>query len=89
VFSATGPGTATQTGTIVLATRAGRARTVRACSTTLQVRKAGTVTLTCRLTKQARALRRSGVIRVLLKTSFSPAAGTKATGEQVVRLKRA
>jgi hypothetical protein len=89
VFSATGPGTATQNGTIVLATRAGRARTVRACSTTLRVQKAGTVTLTCRLTKQARAMRRSGAIRVLLKTTFSPAAGAKATGEQVVSLKRA
>ena len=89
VFSATGPGTATQHGTIVLATRAGRARTVRACSTTLRVQKAGTVTLTCRLTKQARAMRRSGAIRVLLKTTFSPAAGAKATGEQVVSLKRA
>ena len=89
VFSASGPGTATQTGTIVLTTRAGRARTVRACSTTLRVRKAGTVTLTCRLTKQARTLRRSGAIRVLLRTTFSPAAGAKATGEQVVSLKRA
>lgn len=87
-FSASGPGTATQNGTIVLATRAGRARTVRACSTTLRVRKAGTVTLTCRLTKQARAVRRSGAIRVLLTTTFSPAAGAKATGEQVVSLKR-
>ena len=89
LFSATGPGTATQNGTIVLATRAGRARTVQACSTTLRVRKAGTVTLTCRLTKQARTLRRSGAIRVLLRTTFSPAAGAKATGEQVVSLKRA
>jgi hypothetical protein len=89
VFSATGPGTATQTGTIVLTTRAGRARTVRACSTTLRVRKAGTVTLPCRLTKQARTLRRSGAIRVLLRTTFSPAAGAKATSEQVVSLKRA
>ena len=89
VFSATGPGTATQNGTILLATRAGRARTVRACSTTLRVQKAGTVTLTCRLTKQARAVRRSGAIRVLLKTTFSPAAGAKATGEQFVSLKRA
>lgn len=87
-FTASGPGRATITGTVVTARRAGRSKAVTACTGTATVKKAGTVRMTCKLTKQAKALRRKGVVTVRLVTAFTPTGSTRATGTQTVVLKQ-
>ena len=87
-FTASGPGRAAITGTVVTVTRAGRAKAVTACTGTATVRKAGTVRMTCALTKRARALRRKGAVTVRLVTAFTPTGGTRSTGTQTVVLKK-
>ncbi|MFM9125917.1 MAG: hypothetical protein ACKOSO_12495 [Actinomycetota bacterium] len=87
-FTASGPGTATITRSVVTAKRAGRAKAVTACTGKATVRKAGTVAMTCTLTKQAKALRRKGSVTVRLVTAFTPKGGARATGTQTVVLRR-
>lgn len=87
-FTASGPGRATITGTVVTAKRAGRARAVTACTGKATVRRAGTVRMTCTLTKRVRALRRKGAVRVRLVTAFTPTGGTRAAGTRTVVLKQ-
>lgn len=87
-FAASGPGSATITGSVVTAARAGRAKAVTACTGKARVKQAGTVRLTCTLTKRARALRRKGAVTVRLVTVFTPQGGTRTTGTQTVVLKK-
>ena len=87
-FTASGPGRATITGTVVTARRAGRAKAVTACTGTATVRKAGTVRMTCTLTTRAKALRRKGAVTVRLVTAFTRTGGTRAAGTQTVVLKQ-
>jgi DNA-binding beta-propeller fold protein YncE len=87
-FAASGPGSATVTGSVVTAARAGRAKAVTACTGKARVKQAGTVRMTCTLTKRARALRRTGAVTVRLVTAFTPTGGTRAAGTQTVVLKK-
>ena len=87
-YGAPSAGTVTQSGVVVTAARAGRAKTVRACSASMRVKAAGTIKLSCTLTKQARALRRRAAISVLLTTTFAPTSGATLTGSQTVRASR-
>jgi len=88
-FTASGPGTASQTGTAAGAKRGSRAtKTMNVCSSTKKIKKAGKVTLTCKLTKAARTLRKKHSLTVLLTTTFTPTSGNKAISTKTIKLGR-
>ena len=77
-----GAGRLTQTGTRVVA-----GRRVDACARIdRRVKRAGTVTLTCRLTSATQAARRSGPVTVRLTSVYTPAGGKAQKVTRIVRL---
>lgn len=84
-FTASGPGTATITGTVATSGRAGAATV---CTGKATVRRKGTVRMTCTFTKQGRALRAKGAVQVSLAVTFRTTAGLVFNGKQSVRLSR-
>ncbi len=89
-----GPGKVVQVGTTPLPkTRASsqmakRARTLTVCTADKTVAKAGTVTITCRLTAKARAARKTHSLKVRLVTTFTPAGGTAKSVSTTLVLKK-
>jgi hypothetical protein len=86
-FTATGPGKVTQVGTTPTG-KGSRSTTIKVCTTTKTVKKAGKVTLTCTLTNAAKAMRRKGSQDVLLTTTFTPKSGPKAVSTKTIKLGR-
>ena len=64
--------------------RARAAATV--CAATRTPRRAGTYTVTCRLTAAARRAQLRGKVRVRLRTTFTPTGGTARTVSRTVVL---
>lgn len=84
---ATGRGHVRAVGTTPAA-KGTRAKAIRVCSTTKKVKQAGKVTLTCTLTKAARAARHKRALKVLLTTTFTPTTGPVAVSIKTIRLSR-
>jgi hypothetical protein len=84
-FTASGPGTARQTGVLAAGKRGLRAST-SICAATTRVKKAGTVTLRCTLNAAGKRLRKKGALKVVLTTVFSPSKGTKATSTRMITI---
>lgn len=60
-------------------TLARASRTATACSASVRVKKAGTVTITCRLNAKAKAALRKGALRLMLATTFTESGKTAAS----------
>ena len=86
-FTASGPGTASASGTVAGAKRGVRAGTV-VCSATLRVKKAGKVRLVCTLNAAGRKLRTKGALKVVLTTRFVPTQGATAVATRTVTIPR-
>ena len=84
-FTASGPGTARQTGLLAAGKRGLRAST-SICAATTRVKKAGKVTLRCTLNAAGRKLRSKGALRVKLTTTFAPKRGATAVGTQTITI---
>lgn len=84
-FSASGPGTATQSGVVASGKRFARAG-VTVCSVHATVKKAGKVKLACVLNAAGKRLRKKGALKVLLTTTFAPKKGAKATSTRTVTI---
>ena len=84
-FTASGPGTARQTGVLAAGKRGLRAST-SICAATTRVKKAGKVTLRCTLNAAGRKLRSKGALRVTLTTTFAPKRGATAVGTQTITI---
>ncbi len=82
-ITARGPGRLAVIGTIQT-----RAKVIKVCSATKKVKKAGKVTLTCKLSKAARTARHKHALKVLLTTTFTPTTGVKAVSVKTITLKR-
>ncbi len=80
-----GPGKVTQVGTTKLTKKA---RTTIVCTTRKTVAKAGTVTITCRLSAKARAARKTRALKVRLATTFTPTGGTAKSVIKTLVLKK-
>lgn len=78
-----GPGRISQRGSHRTG-RGGAPANRGACTASQSVRKAASYTLTCRLNRAARKQRRSGPLRVKLRTTFAPAGGTARSTERTV-----
>ena len=81
-FTAPGPGAASLTGTIV-GQRASNG-SVKVCSAKKTVKKAGKVTMTCRLNAKGKALRQQHALRVVLTVTFTPTGGTASSANRSV-----
>ena len=86
-FTASGPGTATQSGVVASGKRLARAG-VTVCSVRATVKKAGKVKLACVLNAAGKRLRKKGALKVLLTTTFAPKKGTKATSTRTVTISK-
>lgn len=84
-FTASGPGTATQSGVVASGKRLARAG-VTVCSVRAKVKKAGKVKLVCVLNAAGKRLRKQGALKVVLTTVFSPSKGTKATSTRMITI---
>ncbi len=84
-FTASGPGTATQSGVVASGKRFARAG-VTVCSVRATVKKAGKVKLACVLNAAGKRLRKKGALKVLLTTTFAPKKGAKATSTRTVTI---
>jgi hypothetical protein len=71
-FTATGPGTITQTATTAGGRAHQRAARLMACSISTTTQQAGTVTLVCPLTNAAKRARLKHAVRVTLTTTYTP-----------------
>ena len=67
--------------------KAGRKVTTQ-CSTQASPSGAGAIKLTCKIGKAGRKALSKGALTLTLRTSFTPAGGTKATKVQTLKLKR-
>ncbi len=87
-----GAGKVVQVGTTRSSTRAGemakKARTMIVCTTRKTVAKAGKLTITCRLTAEARAARKTQSLKVRLVTTFTPTGGTAKSVTRTLVLKK-
>lgn len=86
-----GAGRILQRGTRLATTRAttaAAARRVTACTGSRAATKAGSLTITCRLTAATQAARRRGPVAVRVATTFSPADGARRTAVRTVVLPR-
>ncbi len=81
-----GPGEVVQVGTTPLSTP--RASTMTVCTARKTVAKAGTVTITCRLTAKALAARKTHSLKVRLVTTFTPTGGTAKSVSTTLVLKK-
>ncbi len=86
-ITAKSPGRLAVIGTIQ-ASKDTRAKAVKVCSATKNVKKAGKVTLTCKLSKAARTARHKHALKVQLTTTFTPTTGVKAVSVKTINLKR-
>ena len=84
-FTASGPGTATQSGVVASGKRLARAG-VTVCSVRAKVKKAGKVKLACVLNAAGKRLRKKGALKVLLATTFAPKKGAKATSTRMITI---
>jgi len=87
-FDAPGPGVVRQTGTSPSARSHLRATGMTVCTTTKTVTKAGTTTITCRLTNAAKRARTQHALVVTLTTTFTPTTGTPLASTKTIRLAR-
>ena len=83
---APGPGTFTQTGTVVDGSRALRA--AAACRTRIAVRTAGSYALTCRINAATRAVLRHHALRLAITTRFTAANGKWSQFTRVITIPR-
>ncbi len=87
-----GAGKVVQVGTTRSSTRAGemakKARTMIVCTARKTVAKAGKLTITCRLTAEARAARKTQSLKVRLVTTFTPTGGTAKSVIRTLVLKK-
>ncbi len=88
-----GPGIVVQVGTTSLSTprateMAKRAGTMIVCRARKTVAKAGKLTITCRLTAEARAARKQHTLKVRLVTTFTPTGGTAFSITRTLVLKK-
>ncbi len=89
-----GPGKVAQVGTTSLSTRrassekAKTARTMTVCKAQKTVTKAGTMTITCRLSAKARAARKMHSLKLRLVTTFTPTGGTAKSVSKTLVLKK-
>ncbi len=88
-----GPGIVVQVGTTRLSTprateMAKRAGTMIVCRARKTVAKAGKLTIICRLTKKARAARKTQSLTVRLVTTFTPTGGTAKSVTRTLVLKK-
>ena len=81
------PGTLAQSATYVGSARAARA--VTACTAKAQAKKAGTVTITCKLNAKARAALRKGALKLTLTTTFTETGKTASSTTRRVTVPRA
>ena len=80
-----GPGRIVQRAMLGASSSRASAAAARMCSSSKSVSKAGTYSVTCRLTAAARRAQRRGKVRVSLRTSFTPTGGTaRAVSRTVV-----
>lgn len=91
-FVAPGPGTVRQVasagiGAATLARGTAR-RTMRVCTTTATVPRAGTATITCPLTAAARVALTRRALTATIVTTFTTADGTRAGATRTIRLPR-
>ena len=85
-FYAPSPGSVEQAAT---ATAAGRkASTLTACTLRKAIKRAGSVTLTCRFTKAARRALRATALRAVLTTTFTPERSASVSTQTPVALPR-
>jgi hypothetical protein len=87
-ITVSGRGTATQQGSFTAPSGARSSKTVKACSGSRKVTKAGRYRIDCKLTSAARSARRRGSLRMTLITTFTPTGGTASAIERKVTLKR-
>ncbi len=89
-----GPGKVVQVGTTPLSPprasseMAKKARRMTVCTARKTVAKAGTVSITCRLTAKARAARKTHSLKVRLVTTFTPTGGTAKSLSKTLVLKK-
>jgi len=89
-----GPGKVVQVGTTRRSTprnaaeMAKKARTIIVCRARKTITKAGKMTITCRLTKKARAARKKHALKVRLVTTFTPTGGTAISVTRTLVLKK-
>ena len=81
------PGTLAQSATCVGSARAARA--VTACTAKAQAKKAGTVTITCKLNAKARVALRKGALKLTLTTTFTETGKTASSTTRRVTVPRA
>ena len=79
-----GPGRITQRGT--RSRRSGAAARVLVCRDSKSARRAGSYTLSCRANAATRRAQRSGKVRVLLRTTYTPTGGSANTRSRLVTL---
>ncbi len=65
-----------------------RARTMTVCTVRKTVAKAGTVSITCRLTAKARAAVKTHSLTVRLVTTFTPTGGTSSSDNKTVVIRK-
>ena len=82
------PGAATQNGTFIYSSGARSSKTVKACSGSKKISKAGRYKINCTLTSAARSARHRGAIRVTLTTTFTPTGGTARAVTRTITLKK-
>jgi hypothetical protein len=87
-ITVSGRGTATQQGSFTAPSGARSSRTVKACSGSRKITKAGRYRIDCKLTSAARSARRRGAIRVTLTTTFTPTGGTARSVTRTITLKK-
>jgi hypothetical protein len=86
-ISVTSAGHITQSGTVSGRGRAAKATTI--CTATATAKKAGVITLTCRLARVARDLLAKKALAVTLTTVFTPTGSAKQSTTQRLKIPRA
>ena len=87
-ITVSGPGTATQQASFTAPSGARSSKTVKACSGSRKVTKAGRYRIDCKLTPAARSARRRGSLRMTLITTFAPTGGTARSITRTITLKK-
>ena len=87
-FTAPGPGSVHQVGTVATGRRNTRAATVTVCTYDKTINAAGVVQVTCNLNNTGRRLRTQQALVITLTTTYTPTSGTPMVSTKNVKLSR-